>query len=107
MRTYSKYTTEAAKLLGQQIKLGRKQRRWSESELAQRAGISRATLKKIEKGATSTSLGLVFEVATLVGVALFGTDINGLAKMSADADALLTLLPKHTHTPKVKVDDDF
>ena len=49
-RTYSKYAQEAAVLLGEQIKLGRKRRRWSEQNLAERAGISRATLQKIEKG---------------------------------------------------------
>ncbi len=47
-RTYSKYAQEAVTLLGEQIKLGRKQRQWSEKNLAERAGISRATLQKIE-----------------------------------------------------------
>jgi len=32
--------------MGEQIKLGRKQKRWTENELAERAGISRATLQK-------------------------------------------------------------
>lgn len=49
-RTYSKYAQEAAVLMGEQIKLGRKQRQWSEKNLADRAGISRATLQKIENG---------------------------------------------------------
>ncbi|WP_411726550.1 helix-turn-helix transcriptional regulator [Methyloglobulus sp.] len=49
-RTYSKYAQEAAILLSEQIKLGRKKRKWSERNLADRAGISRATLQKIENG---------------------------------------------------------
>ena len=52
-RAYSKYAKEAAFLLGQQIKLGRKNRQWSEQNLAERAGISRATLQKIEAGEMS------------------------------------------------------
>lgn len=106
-RAYSKFTTEAIRLLGRRIRLGRKQRRWSESGLADRAGIARATLQKIERGDPTGAIGLVFEVATLVGVRLFDADINGLAKHRADTDAQLTLLPKHTHALKRKLDDDF
>ncbi len=106
-RTYSRYTAEALRLLGRQIRLGRKQRRWSESELAERAGVARATLQKIEKGDPSGTIGLVFEVAALVGVRLFDADLAGLARHRADADALLTLLPKHTHAPRQAPDDDF
>ena len=65
-RVYSKYTQEAVTLLGEQIKLGRKQRKWSENALAERSGISRATLQKIESGKMTSAIGLVFEVATLV-----------------------------------------
>lgn len=106
-RTYSKYTKEAIRLLGHQIKLGRKQRRWSESELANRAGIVRRTLQKIERGDTTSTIGIVFEVATLVGVRLFESDINGIIMHRANTDAQLTLLPKHTHAPRKDLDDDF
>jgi transcriptional regulator with XRE-family HTH domain len=70
-RIYSRFTREAVALLAKQIQLGRKQREWTERELAGRAGISRAALQKIEKGNLSVTIGLVFEVATLVGVPLF------------------------------------
>ena len=70
-RTYSRYAREAAALLARQVRLGRKRRKWTERELAERAGISRATLQKIEKGDLSVAIGLVFEVAALVGVTLY------------------------------------
>ena len=75
-RVYSKYAQEAALLLGQRIKLARKKRKWSEMNLAERAGISRATLQKIEAGNMTPAIGLVFEVASLVGVSLFEQDIQ-------------------------------
>ncbi len=106
-RTYSRYATEAIRLLGRQIKLGRKRRRWSESELAERAGIARATLQKIEKGDPAGTIGLVFEVAALVGIRLFDADLADLARQRADTDAILTLLPKHTHALNREPDDDF
>ncbi len=106
-RTYSRYSTEAAALLGKQIKLGRKQRRWSEGELAGRAGIARATLQKIEKGDLSCAIGLVFEVAALVGVKLFDPQADSLAGHIERADAMLALLPKSVHQPRRALDDDF
>lgn len=106
-RAYSKYAKEAAFLLGQQIKLGRKGRQWSEQNLAERAGISRATLQKIEAGEMSPSIGLVFEVATLVGVPLFDQENRALATGIELAQSKIALLPKRIRNKTKVVDDDF
>lgn len=106
-RTYSKYTQEAAVLLGQQIKLGRKNRKWSEQNLADRAGISRATLQKIEAGEMSPAIGLVFETAVLVGVPLFDYKNDPLSKNIELAQAKIALLPKRIRPEHKAVDDDF
>jgi len=106
-RTYSKYAKEAAFLLGQQIKLGRKERQWSEQNLAERAGISRATLQKIESGEMSPSIGLVFEVAALVGVPLFEQESRALATGIELAQSKIALLPKRIRNKTRAVDDDF
>jgi transcriptional regulator with XRE-family HTH domain len=105
IRTYSKYSLEAASLLAQQIKLGRKQRRWSEKNLADRAGISRVTLRRIENGEMSCAIGLVFEVAMLVGINLFEQDVISFARQIEHAKDKVALLPKRIRE-KV-VDDDF
>jgi len=106
-RTYSRYTREAVTLLAKQIQLGRKQRKWSETELASRAGISRATLQKIEKGDLSVAIGLVFEVATLVGVPLFEAERSSLTTHIARTEDRLALLPRAIRKPAKAVDDDF
>jgi transcriptional regulator with XRE-family HTH domain len=106
-RAHSKYAIEAAFLLGQQIKLGRKERQWSEQNLATRAGISRATLQKIEAGEMSPSIGLVFEVAALVGVPLFEQDSRALATSIELTQSKIALLPKRIKTKTKPVDDDF
>lgn len=106
-RPFSKYTMEAVKLLGKQIQLGRKQRRWSEAELAERAGIARATLQRIEKGDMACKIGLVFEVATLVGIKLFDADSETLRGRIHEADERIVLLPKHIHPSRKPVDDEF
>ena len=106
-RAYSKYAKEAVLLLGQQIKLGRKKRKWSEQNLAARAGISRATLQKIEAGEMSPSIGLVFEVAALVGVPLFEQDSRALATSIELTQSKIALLPKRIKNKATVVDDDF
>jgi len=106
-RPFSKYTMEAVKLLGRQIKLGRKQRRWSEAELAERAGIARATLQRIEKGDMACNIGLVFEVATLVGIKLFDADSDIIRGRIHEAEEKIALLPRHIHPHRKPVDDEF
>lgn len=106
-RTYSQYAQEAAVLMGEQIKLGRKQRQWSEKELADRSGISRATLQKIEKGEMSCAIGLVFEVASLVDVKLFEPDSTPLSKHIEHTRDKIALLPKRIRITKKAVYDDF
>ena len=106
-RTYSRYTREAVVLLGKQVRLGRKQRKWTEHELAERAGIARATLQKIEKGDVSVAIGLVFEVAALVGVRLFDQEASTLVSHIARTDDKLAVLPRSVRKPGKAVDDDF
>lgn len=106
-RAYSKYAKEAAFLLGQQIKLRRKERQWSEQNLAERAGISRATLQKIEAGEMSPSIGLAFEVAVLVGIPLFEQESRVLANSIELAQSKIALLPKRIRSKTKAVDDDF
>lgn len=103
-RTYSKYTIEAAHLLAAQIKLGRKERGWTEEETAERAGISRTTLRKIEQGELGTAIGLVFEVATLVGVKLFEDPVP-IRTQRQHIEDKIALLPQRIRMPEV--DDDF
>ncbi len=106
-RTYSKYSYDAVLLLGEQIKLGRKQCKWTEHDLADRAGISRTTLQKIEKGNMNCAIGLVFEVAVLVGIKLFNTDNMPLAMQQERINDKLALLPKAIRKSKKIIDDDF
>ncbi len=103
-RAYSKYTEEALALLAAQIKLGRKERGWTEEEAAERAGISRSTLRKIEQGEHGTAIGLVFEVATLVGVKLFDDPVP-IQTQREHVQNKIALLPQRIRLPEV--DDDF
>lgn len=106
-RTYSRQTRQAAVLLGELIRLGRKQKGWSEKNLAERAGIARATLQKIENGDPGCALGLAFEVATLVDIKLFQSDLLALDNQIMTAQEKITLLPKRIRPVVTEVFDDF
>lgn len=54
--------------LGENLKLARLRRRLSAEQVAQRAGISRATLHKIEKGDPAVAMGSYFVVLNVLGL---------------------------------------
>lgn len=107
-RRYSPYALEAARLLGARIRLARRQRRWSQDELAARAGITPRTVYKIEHGDLSVGLGAAFEAAALLGVPLFHAERS---RLSADLDrteARSALLPRPSRIrTEDEVKDDF
>lgn len=106
-RTYLRQTRDAAELLGKLIRLGRKERKMTEEDLSGRAGISRRTLQKIERGDPKCEIGLVFEVANLVGVNLFGDGGNAnISRNISRVDDKLALLPQLVRST-VKVNDEF
>ena len=106
-RTYLRLTRDATELLGKLIRLGRKERKMTEEELSGRAGISRRTLQKIERGDPKCEIGLVFEVAHIVGVKLFSDEENTTRyTYGRHIDDKLALLPKRVSRP-LKINDDF
>ena len=106
-RIYSRYTKEATKLMGQMIRLGRVERKITAQDLADRAGISRGMLQRIEKGDPKCEIGVVFELAVLVGVKLFDAEASSLAGHIKQAEDKLALMPKAVRVPRKAVDDDF
>jgi transcriptional regulator with XRE-family HTH domain len=102
--SFSPQTLSALSVLGRQIASQRKLLRWTQSAMAERAGISEGTLQAVEKGAPTATIGIVFELADLVGIPLVGaTD-----PMSRQLiDSRLALLPSRVDTPRTGVNDDF
>lgn len=106
-RAYTEYAKDAALLLGEQIKLHRKRLKWSEAALAERAGISRATLQKIERGDMGCAVGLYFEAAALVGLPLFDLGATSMAASISQMQDKIALLPQRIKQKNREVKDDF
>src|SRR5260370_22742794 len=89
---YLPQTTDAVVVLGLEIEAARRRRRMSAEELAERSGISPATLRRVERGDPTVAIGIVFEAAGLVGIELFGVnpaDLPALVRRNQDRLALL------------------
>ncbi|MDF1827338.1 MAG: helix-turn-helix transcriptional regulator [Legionellaceae bacterium] len=106
-KVYSAYCQDAAMLLGQLIQAGRKDKKITVTELAERAGISRGTLYKIEQGGLTCELGSVFEVAALVGVKLFNMTEKTLSSEVEHMREKLALLPERIRKKQEHFDDNF
>jgi transcriptional regulator with XRE-family HTH domain len=100
---------EAAVVLGAQVAAARRRRGETAASLADRAGISPVTLRKVERGDPSVALGTALDVACLVGVSLFGADTPArMGELAENATARLALLPARvTPVTDEGLDDDF
>ncbi|MEX0868808.1 MAG: helix-turn-helix domain-containing protein [Nitriliruptoraceae bacterium] len=96
---------DAARILGAQIAAARRRRRWTAARLAEQINVSLPTLRKIERGDPTVAIGTVLDAAVIVGVPLFGRDVDRLADHIEDRVALL---PKRvTPIGDEGLDDDF
>lgn len=107
IRTYSLYSREAIHLMSNLIRVARKERKLTTQEVAERAGISRGLLQRVEKGDLKCEIGAVFEVATIVGVKLFDVETTTLTKHIRQTEDKLALLPKSVRKKTRTIDDDF
>jgi transcriptional regulator with XRE-family HTH domain len=106
-RTYSPYCRDAASLLGQLIQSARKEKKMTAAEMAERAGISRGTLSKIENGNLTCELGIVFEIAAIAGISLFEMSPAGISLEKERLQSKLNLLPKRVRKTNEDFDDAF
>lgn len=106
--SFSPWAVETMRVLGLEIARARRAQRMSQTELAERAGISENTLRSVERGSPTVAVGIVFEVAGIVGLDLLGTTPNDLPDLVARSRDRLALLPSRVRRrPSEEVDDDF
>jgi transcriptional regulator with XRE-family HTH domain len=108
-RTHSRYTTEAVLLLSRLIRVARIELNLTATEVAERAGISRSMLQRMEKGDPKCEIGAVFEVATILGINLFNAEQSSftMAKHIRQTEERLTLLPQKARKKTKVINDDF
>jgi len=107
VRTYSRHSRQALSLLGALLRAARIEKKMGLQVLAERAGISRDLLRRIEKGDPRCEIGVVFELAAILGVPLFEPEPGALTARTRAVEDRLALLPKAVHAPRDEVKDDF
>lgn len=84
-------TIRQLEIVGEQIKLARLRRKYSTALIAERAGISRATLWKVEKGDPGVAIGIYAKVLAAIGlpndITLLARD-DELGRIIQDAELL-------------------
>lgn len=105
----SAYTREALALLAALVEAARRERGMPQAELAERVGVSINTLKGVLRGQPHVAIGTAFEVASVLGVPLFGFEPGDkrLASERRELESRLALLPRHVHKPRAGIDDEF
>lgn len=106
-RTYSRYTLEALSFFAKLLKETRIKSFITTADLAARAGISRDLLYRIENADPACSVGVIFEIASLLEVQLFNSDIDDMKMKNKIITDKIALLPKKIKVKKMEVDDDF
>lgn len=105
-RSLNPLALDATKRLGILVAIGRRERSWTQDDLADRVGTTAKTIRQIERGDATVGIGLYFQAAVLTGVHLFDTDPGPRVRMDMTTDRLhLALLPKRVD--RRKVDNDF
>lgn len=103
----SQITQKTLKTLGNFIAVARRDRAFSQSNLAERLGVARQTVIAIEKGDSKVAIGTVFEAAYILGIPLFSTDKDTQSKWQSVLTNFSAILPKRSRRKKPKVSDDF
>lgn len=106
-RAYSRMALHAVRLLGESIRAARLRRRMTAAELAERAGVSRGLVSRVENGDAGTSIGPAFEMAAILGIPLFDAESGDLSGRLAREREITALLPKRACRPRQDVEDDF
>lgn len=103
-RNWSRTARVLAVLLGRQVALARRRKRWTEADLATRARISRSTVVKIEQGKGTVALNAVLEVCWLLEVPLPQvTDLRGAEALLHRTEADLDLMAQRVRPRKQEV----
>lgn len=106
-RHHLRGTRYAASVLGTQLAVARRRSGRTAAEVAERVDVTRQTLRRVEQGDPSVAIGIVFDVATVLGVPLFGAGEAELAELAARGERELALLPSRVDVTPPEIDDEF
>lgn len=102
---------QAIKELGTLIAVARKERRFTQAELARRVNVGRMTIVRMEKGAPEVAMGNYITAAWILGLPVFTwNDFKGMqtdSSVAAYLEKIGRYLPERVRQPKNDMKNDF
>lgn len=105
-RIYSPATLSTLQILSQLIQIKRRERGLTQLALAERIGVSRSLVQRVEAADARCEIGVVFEMAQLLGITLFQAPGTHPAVLASLRDKL-ALLPAHVVVSRQEINNDF
>jgi transcriptional regulator with XRE-family HTH domain len=103
----STHAQRTVQTLAAMIAAARRERKMSQKELAERLGVSRPTVRSIETGSPTVSVGTVFEAALIVGIPLLAENRHELNQLATSIAAISRVLPERARRKQRVMDDEF
>lgn len=104
----SRPTKDALKILAAMIRASRIQHGMSAAKLAERVGVSRGAIQRLEAGEAGTAIGTAFEAAIVLGIPLFDVAADDLATLRKQKQDINALLPQRAYlASQSDIDNDF
>jgi DNA-binding XRE family transcriptional regulator len=102
---------ESLKEIGTLIACARKEKQWTQAELAKRIGVNRMTLGRIEKGAPEVAIGWYLTATWLLGLPILSWQTTSEGRGNTIVSDLLTKLqknlPDRIRQHRRTIDNDF
>ena len=107
-QNYARYTLAALERLGQLVAIARREQRMTAQDLADRIGVARGMIQRLEVGNPKIDIGVAFEACTILSIPLLGEeDAATMTLRSDESRKLLALLPRYARARAVELADDF
>jgi len=98
-------------VLGEMLALARKSRRLRQADLAERVGVSRQTIARMEKGDPNVAIGVYFVAAWILNIPIIPGMETNLSESNEVTTQLIQFLkkqlPQRIITKEEKIDDKF
>ena len=102
---------QAIKELGELIALRRKERRFTQAELAKRIGVSRMTVVRMEQGAPEVAVGHYLTAAWILELPVLSwsdfAEVHTGSSLAPFLETLRKQLPKRIRMEKEEISNDF